>query len=101
MSRYLFSMSDAELDAAVEAHYDRMYDDYYHTNEPEPCCDNCRYYSPGVCTRMEDKLTDEDFENETDEWKACEKDPEDYCDDWEIDESKYEDPHEDDRDGDW
>lgn len=81
----LFNMSDAQLDAAVQAHYDRMYDDYYHVNDPEPCCDNCDFYSDGICQKLENALTEEEAAemDETEDYSAIEKDKDDYCDKWE------------------
>lgn len=38
----LFSMSDAELDGAVERYYDKLYRDAY--ERPEPHCKDCWHY---------------------------------------------------------
>lgn len=84
MSRLLFEMTEDDLEQAVQEHYQRMYDDYYHTNEPDPCCKNCRYYArawngqPSQC-ECEDKYTDEDESYAT-------VDEDDYCDEWEGEE---------------
>lgn len=74
MGRFLFSMSEAELDSAVQAHYNNMYDDYYHTNAPDPCCEFCRYHYGGEC-----------FLHEDDDGCPFAMDDDDYCDnfDWE------------------
>lgn len=80
----LFEMSEYDLDRAVQAHYDRMYDDYYGTDEPDPCCENCRHYCEPVCGILEDVMTDEEAEEaeKNNDWSAIEKDKDDYCDDF-------------------
>lgn len=70
MGRLLFSMSESELDSAVQAHFNNMYDEYYHTNDPEPCCEFCRHHYGGECFRKED----EDC--------PVARDDDDYCDDF-------------------
>lgn len=82
----LYEMTDAQLDHAVQAHYDRMYDRYYHVGEPDPCCENCDHYSKPICTILERVMTNDEIEEaeRTDDWSAIEKDPDDYCDNWEA-----------------
>lgn len=68
----LFDMSSADIDAAAEAHYDKMYDDYFGFNKPEPECSNCQHYYGGQCWLHEDEDIDPD-----------DKEPDEYCDSWE------------------
>ena len=56
MSRLLSEMSGATLDRLVEANYSRLYREYYHLDEPDPCCKLCRYYdSDGYCSRTDEE----------------------------------------------
>ena len=68
----LFDMTESQLDAAVQAHYDWMYREAFERDEPEPCCGNCVHYDCGDCGRL-DLLHEEDIE----------RDEDDYCDYWE------------------
>ena len=85
----LYEMTDAQLDNAVQAHYDKMYDDYCRLNESDSCCENCYHYSDGICECLERVMTNDERKQaeETDDWSAIEKDPDDYCDNWETKES--------------
>ena len=78
MGRYLFEMSEAELDRAVERHYDQMYNDYYHLNDPEPCCGNCKYHCGSDCCICE-------YVDEAEDYKTVDDD--DYCEQWKVDDS--------------
>ena len=64
----LFDMTDAELNRAVEAHYDRMYEDYY--GDSGECCKYCVHYNCPFCT-----YDDED---------QPEKDDDDWCEHFEA-----------------
>ncbi len=72
----LFDMSESALESAVNAHYDNLYNRYYHLDEPEPCCKICYNNCGGYCT-----FEDRDKEVEDD----------DYCDDFVSNEEDYPD----------
>lgn len=74
MGMYLFDMSDSDLDRAVQAHYDNLYNQYYGTDEPDPCCKNCSHYDGSCCC---------DYAHIDEE---IEKDEDDYCDYYEQEE---------------
>ena len=74
MTRPLFTMSDAELDRAVEAHYDRMYRQYYHLDDPEPCCGLCRYYDGSLYCKGKEE-TEKEADDCCDDFQVDEKDP--------------------------
>lgn len=76
MSRMLFDMSDAELNRAVERHYDQMFSQYYHEDEPEPCCKNCRYHNGSDCCISDYIDGEEDYMTVDDD---------DYCDRYKAD----------------
>ena len=67
----LFDMDEADLDRFVQSHYDRLYEDYYGLNRPEPCCYYCEYYLGGDCCREE---ADEprDYDDYCDHFRARE-----------------------------
>jgi hypothetical protein len=81
----LFDMSEAELDRAVEAHYDRMLDEYEREQEMM-CCKYCKHYDGEHCEKLIDELSEEDFEamEYTHDWTAVKKDEDDYCDDFKM-----------------
>lgn len=58
MGKYLFDMSDSEIDSAVEAHYDRMYEDYYGDNGE--CCKYCYWRENPYCTYNADEEDDDE-----------------------------------------
>lgn len=93
MGRLLFEMSDAELDRIAESHYDRMYRDYYHLDEPEPCCKLCSHYDGTNCEKLLDAMTEEEYDamEESNDWSEVERDDDDYCDDFEMKEADYPD----------
>ena len=78
MTGNLFAMSEAALDAAVEAYYDMLYERAFSGTEPE--CSNCRYYWDGLCDKLGGRLTNE----ELDDYTPIAKDPDDYCDEHEF-----------------
>ena len=63
MGKYLFDMTDSEIDRAVEAHWDRVWEEQ--NAEPVECCKYCYHYNSPFCT-----YDDED---------CPEKDEDDYC----------------------
>lgn len=73
----LFEMSDADLDRAYQKQTDLLYRQYYHLDEPDPCCKYCRYYRFGSCYKHED---DSDLP-----FSECVvlKDQDDYCPEYE------------------
>ena len=88
-------MTESQLDAAVQSHYDYMYRQHYETDEPERCCENCQYYGQyddKCCSRLWDKLSkaEEDQMLAEDDLSPVMKDPDDYCDDHEFPESDFE-----------
>ena len=85
----LFQMTDAQLDRMVEAHYDRMYEAYY--GNDDACCKYCQYFDGSICTRKENRLTDEEIEEmeANDDFSEIEVDEDDYCDDFEAEEPDY------------
>ena len=89
----LFEMTDAQLDAEVQRHYDHMYNEYYGVNEPERECSNCRFYECPVCSKLEDACTQEELDEmeEADDYSAIEKAADDYCDDHDFKEPDYPD----------
>ena len=86
MSRYLFEMSDADIDRAVQTYYDRMYRDAY--EQPEPHCKDCTHYCGGECERFND---DEDSEDYGEYYVPVNPD-DDVCDNFEADEYDNEPP---------
>ena len=80
----LFDMSESQLDAAVQSHFDQMYADAFE-NGDDPCCENCRHYSEPICGILEDAMADEAVvqAEETGDWSSIEKEKDDYCDDFE------------------
>ena len=91
----LFDMTESQLDEAVQAHYNNMYDQYYGVNEPERCCENCIHYgvyADKCCSRLWDNLTKEEEDQmlAEDDLSPVMKDPDDYCDNHEFHERDYE-----------
>ena len=100
MSRYLFEMSDADLERARESIEDRMYREFYHIDEPDPVCSECTHFINSKdgkceCERFND---DEDSEDYGEYYVPVNADDE-ACDDFE---QREHDPWEDERDDfDW
>ena len=72
---------------------DEMIDKYF--GGDGSCCNTCRYFSNGVCSRKENDLedmADEEYdamsEKEKDEFITVDKD--DYCDDFDWKDDEYE-----------
>ena len=91
----LFDMTESQLDSAVQAHYANMYRQYYETDEPERCCENCRYYGrydDKCCSKLWDKLSKAEEEQMLawDDLSPVMKDPDEYCDDHEFPDSDFE-----------
>ena len=83
----LFDMTESQLDAAVQAHYDQMYRDFYESGpDVDPCCGNCDHWGGPECRLLEERMTDEEAEQarETGDWSAIDRDEDDYCDDWTL-----------------
>ena len=76
---------------------DAMIDKYF--GDDGSCCEKCRYYLSGTCTKKEDEYSAKELEDMTDEEyeEATHVDSDDYCDDfeWEDDEPEYDDWRED------
>ena len=89
----LFEMTDAQLDAEVQRHYDHMYNEYYHINEPEPCCKICSHYEDGMCGKLLDSMNEEECSEmeACDDWSEVERNEDDYCDDFDQKEPDYPD----------
>lgn len=71
----LFDMTEADIQRAEDAYTNRLYDIYYGTDAPEPCCENCAYYSGGFCSQAdggEDKEVDDDDYCELHEYAEAE-----------------------------
>jgi hypothetical protein len=66
----LFDMTESELDLAVQAHYDRMLDEYL-DDGPQPECSNCKYYDGAYCCHDKYEIPEE-------------MDDDDYCDDYRV-----------------
>lgn len=86
----LFSMSEADVEVAVEAHSSRLYDICFGTDSPDPCCELCRHYYGGTCDIAEHPFSAEEIEAMTNEeyLELVEKDPDDCCDDFTIKEDE-------------
>ena len=83
----LFDMSEADLDRAVEAHYNRLYYEFYESDAPEACCGNCKYYDGEICELRESRLTEEEISGmeETDDFSDIERKADEYCFEWKAD----------------
>ena len=90
---YLYEMTDAQLDAAVQAHYDRMYDEYYGVNEPDRECGNCEHWDGSFCSLKENACTQEELDemDETGDYSEIQTVSDDYCDNHEFKEADYPD----------
>lgn len=84
----LFEMTESELDSAIQAHYNNLYDAYcdQQEGEPEPCCENCKYYDSGCCELLENEMPEEEITRmiEEGDYSAIEKDADDCCDDFDF-----------------
>ena len=76
----LFDMTESQLDSAIQAHYNNMYDAYYHTNEPDPCCKYCTHFCPG--NTLDRKTYCERYDEDGAEYYT-ETDPDDWCEEYE------------------
>ena len=83
----LFDMSENDIQRAVDAHNDYLFDLFYEADEPPRSCENCEYYYGGACGIAEAEYSEEELEAMSDDdYKALiERNPDDYCDDhkWE------------------
>ena len=85
MSMLLFEMTEDELEEALQEHYNRMYEEYYHLNEPEPCCKNCQHFAPAWNGHPSQCECDDKYSDEDEEYDKADED--DYCDYWKGEEN--------------
>ena len=82
---YLFEMSESELDRRVNAYYNNLYEQFWEGSE-EAECSNCSYYQDGLCEKLGNKLTADEWDDmaEANDYSSIEKDPDDCCDEHEF-----------------
>lgn len=87
----LFDMTEDQLDSVVQTHFDHMFNAYYHLDEPEPCCNLCRYYDGDQCEKISDILSEEEWNEmeESGDFSEVKRDSDDYCDDFNMKDPDY------------